>query len=163
MSVDRAATLPQHSEDFPAVFALPREAFEAVGGFDESRFAFHMTEAVLGNALRNGGMEVLLVPEALAWHDIQREGSMARRLHLPSRARAFHVAKDRIGYIATAPLSPLQRLTWTSTYLLVLVPMYLLAILMDGSSPLSQRLPTALAFFQGTGAGVRIAMGTRSA
>lgn len=93
--------------------ALSREAFDAVGGFDE-RFFFFLEETDLCIRLRHGGWEVLVAPSARVVHGqgrtARRAGPRARVEYDLSRYRFF---RKHHGPVAVAVLfaGTLVRLT----------------------------------------------------
>lgn len=96
------------SEDFPNCFMVRRTDFEAIGGFDESRFPQQWEEGDLARRLMiSTERRIYLVPSARVWHYI--EPDLAQRLHLRNPKRAFLVAKGRAMFTAVHG----DRLQWT--------------------------------------------------
>lgn len=152
-SVVALDTQSTESLDFPSAFALRRTCFREVGGFDETGFPMHMEEADLAARIRSAGYGVHLVQDALIWHDLPPEGSLARRLHLTDPDRAFLAGRSRERYLRRhghhGPAGAIGHLYWFA----VLMPAYVLAILTERDQPLGRRLQIALAFLQGVLAG----------
>jgi GT2 family glycosyltransferase len=80
-----------------------RDAFVAVGGFDE-RFFLYWEDADLCRRLRNRGYDVRYVPKATAIHRVGQSSRTARS----SAIRAFHQSAYLYyaTHVAPAPLSP---------------------------------------------------------
>jgi GT2 family glycosyltransferase len=151
-----AKTLPPECDDFPCAFAMRREVFDEVGGFDED-LQFHMTEGDIAERVRARGYRVALSANALVWHDFAfpPEASFSRRLMSPRDAdRAFLVARDRVRFITRQRISRVRRASQLAFYLFVLVPAYATAILMDRERPLHQRLQTTASFLAGNWTGL---------
>ena len=99
----RGANLPGHSRAADwlsgACMLVRREAFEQVGGFDESYFMF-FEDTQLCRDLREAGWRSVYVPTALATHD----QSLSWRARPEPMIRAHHAsARNYIGQIYSKP------------------------------------------------------------
>jgi GT2 family glycosyltransferase len=152
--VSEMAFLAAPSDEFPSVFAVRRSDFLALGGFDEQRFPMEMSEAEFGERVRRSERRVELVSEAVVFHDLSIRDPLARRLHVHSAERAFHVGRGRTTFISCAGSAAL-RVRWLAAWLFALAPVYVGASLCDRSKPPSRRVHIAAAFVHGIAAGLR--------
>lgn len=155
LRVEEALSLPRESEEFPSVFAVRRECFASVEGFDSRSFPMHMGEADFGERVSSRGYRIELVPEAVVLHDVQVEESLARRLHITSPSRAFLVAKDRGVFIRRQRDNNLLLTTRIIFWVLVLAPTYILAILFEHRMSRKERLATIAGFARGLSSGLK--------
>jgi GT2 family glycosyltransferase len=139
--------------DFPSAFAIRRTDFLEVGGFDELGFPMHMEEADLAARVRQKGLGVCLVPDALVWHDIPAGAPLARALHLTDPERAFLAGRSRERYLRRH-VRGVARAMSVAYWLVVLAPAYVFAILTERDRPLPWRLAVARSFVWGVFAGL---------
>ncbi|WP_156996706.1 glycosyltransferase [Knoellia aerolata] len=103
-----------------ALFACRREVWELLGGMDESYFMYH-EDTDLSLRCHLAGLDVVLVPTALATHDHDFSRN-ARKMFLLERNRFLTVLAD----------FPTHLLLRTLPVLVLLEPMYLLVAARDG-------------------------------
>jgi GT2 family glycosyltransferase len=148
-----ARQLPTPCHDFPSVFAVSRKCFEKAGGFDELRFPMHMEESDFASRARKAGFQVEFVADALVWHDLTPHDRFARKLHLTSPERAYLAGRSRGRFLRLHTPSRLVRAFGIGYWLIVLVPVYSFAILID-QAPAKHKIRTLVRFFSGTWAGL---------
>jgi GT2 family glycosyltransferase len=147
--VSAARQLRRDCTAFPSVLAIRRDLFETVGGFDERTFPYYMTEDDLAERLRSAGYRVVLVPDAVAWHDISPTAPLSRLLHM-QKTMHFFVARDRVRFILREDVPPLRRISHVAFWCLVLVPVYLASVLLDRTNDgFRDRLFAIGAFLEG--------------
>jgi GT2 family glycosyltransferase len=149
-----AFAIPRVCDDFPTAFAMRREVFEEVGGFDEVRYPIYMLEADIAERVRARGYRVELVPEARVYHDISPTAPLVRRLHVRDRRQAIIQSRDRIRFIRRLRLSRLQRLSQLVFWLLVLTPAYIVATLRERERSGWERLATVRGLLEGNWEGL---------
>lgn len=150
-----ASGLPAECDDFPSAFAVRKEDWERIGGFDETTFPMHLEEADFAARLRSRGLSIRIVPQAIVLHDLPDRAPLARRLHMVDPRRAFLVGRSRMRYIRRhAPSAP-RRVAWSLFWLLALVPVHVLAALSQKRTPLARRVAVARAFSRGVWTGAR--------
>jgi GT2 family glycosyltransferase len=79
-----------------------RDLFEKMGYFDEIDFPMYLGEADLSARLRGGRFGIVLVPAAIALHDIPpMEGgiSLLRGVHITEPVRAYFVGRNRLMFM----------------------------------------------------------------
>lgn len=137
------------SEDFPNCFMVRRSEFEAIRGFDASRFPQQWEEGDLARRLsRATGGKAYLVPQARVWHFI--EAPLVRRLHLRNSDRAFLVARGRGVFTAVHG----DRLQWAAY---VIAAQWMFGVFYLGATlrmPRSIRIQLMIGYIRGMRAGL---------
>jgi GT2 family glycosyltransferase len=146
--VSTAQELPRRSDDFPSVFAMRKDLFEEIGGFDQASFPQHMTESDLADRVRAHRHEVVLVADAVVWHDIDPDASLLRRLSIPTSG-AFFVSRDRVRFIRKQELPFVQRAAHLVFWFFVLAPAHVLAIWLQSEGHWMDRARVSASFLRG--------------
>jgi GT2 family glycosyltransferase len=154
-TVRSGARLPSDVAGFPSAFAVRRELFRRVDGFDEANFPLHMSEEDLAERVRSHGFRVRLVPDARVFHDMSENGPLARRLHLNPES-TFYVARDRGLFIRRHSPNRTALFTRSAFWIGVLAPVYVCGILFDRAWPVRSRIGLASWFIRGLAAGYRL-------
>jgi GT2 family glycosyltransferase len=154
LPLGRATRLSPDCMEFPSVFAIRRDLFRQLGGFDATNYPMHMSEGDLCQRARMLGYKVRLVPDAVVWHDIPVHSSWMRRLHVVGW-RAYFVGRDRVVFMRHSPVSAAERAMHLLFWFGVLVPAYLVAIIFDSQSSSRARLGEARLFLLGNWHGLR--------
>ena len=138
------------SEDFPNCFMVRWKDFIAVDGFDTERFPQHMAEGDFARRLRLSTKgSVYCVTSAKVWHFIGT--SLARRLHVQDRHRAYWVGRSRTVFTAMYG-TRLQWVVYVALAQWVLFAVYIAAI---GVRTRSDRGQLITAYARGIGSGLK--------
>lgn len=154
LPLESAHRLRPDCMEFPTVFAIRRELFERIGGFDVERYPMHMSEGDLCQRVRQLGYRISLVPGAVVWHDLPLRSPWTRRLHAVGW-RAYFVGRDRVSFLRHSPSSLDKRVVHFAFWFGVLVPVYLAAFMLDPGTPLRERLEEMRLFLLGNWHGLR--------
>ncbi len=148
---DLPDVLPERmpSEDFPNCFMVRRSDFDAVDGFDATRFPQQWEEADLARRLvRSTRGRAYAVPKARLWHHIETQ--LAQRLHLRNAKRAFLCARGRAMFSAVHG----DRLQWVAY---VIAAQWMFAAFYIGAAlslPSGNRLGVVSGYMRGLWAGL---------
>lgn len=147
---------PTTSPEMPNCFAVRQEAFESVGGFDDSLFPFHFEDADFAARLRaQTGKEFIIVPAAVVFHDVPPQistGSVVlRSLEHGGGPRVRALSQSRVLFFGLRSSSPLL-----ATWLLSTVPTWTAIVVADTlrqPEPFERRLSGAYYLCLGTACG----------